>query len=87
VLGLGRALGETMALAMFVGSANKISPSLFSPADTLAALLANKFPEAASPLDLGVLLALTLLVKVAGEMVMNHRSSAEGVRAHPGAAR
>jgi phosphate transport system permease protein len=85
VLGLGRALGETMALAMLVGSANRISPSLFSPADTLAALLANKFPEAASPLDLGalmyaalVLLVLTLLVNVAGEMIMSHRSSAEG---------
>ena len=77
VLGLGRALGETMALAMLVGSANVISPSLFSPADTIAALLANKFPEAASPLDVGalmyaalVLLLLTLLVNVAGELVM-----------------
>jgi len=77
VLGLGRALGETMALAMLVGSANVISPSLFSPADTLAALLANKFPEAASPLELGVLmyaalvlLILTLLVNLAGEWIM-----------------
>ena len=92
VLGLGRALGETMALAMLVGSANKISPSLFSPADTLAALLANKFPEAASPLDLGalmyaalVLLVLTLLVNVAGEMIVNHHSSAEGRPARSGA--
>ena len=83
VLGLGRALGETMALAMLVGSANVISPSLFSPADTLAALLANKFPEAASPLDLGalmyaalVLLALTLLVNMAGELIMRQRGSA-----------
>lgn len=81
VLGLGRALGETMALAMLVGSANVISPSLFSPADTLAALLANKFPEAASPLDLGalmyaalVLLALTLVVNVAGELIMRQGS-------------
>jgi phosphate transport system permease protein len=77
VLGLGRALGETMALAMLVGSANVISPSLFSPADTLAALLANKFPEAASPLDLGalmyaalVLLLLTLLVNMGGELII-----------------
>ncbi|MGD0674087.1 MAG: phosphate ABC transporter permease subunit PstC [Polyangiaceae bacterium] len=77
VLGLGRALGETMALAMLVGSANVISPSLFSPADTLAALLANKFPEAASPLDLGalmyaalVLLVLTLIVNMGGEWVV-----------------
>ena len=85
VLGLGRALGETMALAMLVGSSNTISPSLFSPADTLAALLANKFPEAASPLDLGalmyaalVLLALTLLVNWAGELVMRRGSTATG---------
>jgi phosphate transport system permease protein len=77
VLGLGRALGETMALAMLVGSTNVISPSLFSPADTLAALLANKFPEAASPLELGVLmyaalvlLVLTLLVNVGGEFIV-----------------
>src|SRR5208337_4033424 len=41
VLAFGRALGETMALAMLVGNANVISVSLFSPANTLAALLAN----------------------------------------------
>jgi phosphate transport system permease protein len=82
VLGLGRALGETMALAMLVGSANVISPSLFSPADTLAALLANKFPEAASPLDLGalmyaalVLLLLTLLVNMGGELIIRRDST------------
>jgi phosphate transport system permease protein len=46
VLAFGRALGETMALAMLVGNGNKISVSLFSPANTLAALLANNFPEA-----------------------------------------
>jgi len=94
VLGLGRAMGETMALAMLVGSANVISPSLFSPADTLAALLANKFPEAASPLDLGalmyaalVLLALTLLVNVAGELIMRRGGSGETAVAARGATR
>ena len=46
MLAFGRALGETMALAMLVGNANVISWSLFSPANTLAALLANNFPEA-----------------------------------------
>jgi phosphate transport system permease protein len=85
VLGLGRALGETMALAMLVGSANVISPSLFSPADTLAALLANKFPEAASPVDLGalmyaalVLLLLTLLVNMGGEWIMRRGATGKG---------
>jgi phosphate transport system permease protein len=82
ILGFGRAIGETMALAMLVGSVNVISPSVFSPADTLAALLANKFPEASSPLDLGVLmyaalvlLALTLLVNLIGEWIIHRTSS------------
>ena len=44
VLGFGRALGETMALAMLIGNSNQISLSLFSPANTLAALLALNFP-------------------------------------------
>jgi phosphate transport system permease protein len=89
VLGLGRAFGETMALAMLIGSTNVISPSLFAPADTLAALLANKFPEAASPLDLGalmyaalVLLILTLIVNVAGELIIR-RDVATRVRVRP----
>ena len=46
VLAFGRALGETMALAMLVGNSNRLTVSLFSPANTLAALLANNFPEA-----------------------------------------
>ena len=45
VLGFGRALGETMALAMLVGNSNQLSLSLFSPANTLAALLALNFPK------------------------------------------
>ncbi len=46
VLGFGRALGETMALAMLIGNSNQISLSLFAPANTLASLLASNFPEA-----------------------------------------
>lgn len=76
VLGFGRALGETMALAMLVGNANRISVSLFSPADTLAALLANNFPEA-GPREVPVLmyaalvlLTITLLVNVAGAAIL-----------------
>jgi phosphate transport system permease protein len=82
LLGFGRALGETMALAMLVGSTIVISWSMFSPADTLAALLANKFPEASSQLDIGVLmytalvlLALTLLVNVIGERILQWEAS------------
>ena len=90
VLGLGRAFGETMALAMLVGSANVISPSLFSPANTLAALLANRFPEAASKIDLGalmyaalVLLVLTLIVNVLGELIMRGDVSGRPGRKRP----
>jgi phosphate transport system permease protein len=92
VLGFGRAIGETMALAMLIGSTNVISPSLFSPANTLAALLANKFPEAASPLDLGVLmyaalvlLALTLVVNAAGELIIKGEKEKSRTLANEGA--
>lgn len=72
VLGFGRALGETMALAMLIGNSNQISLSLFSPANTLASLLASSFPEAgqvevqALMYAALVLLAITLIVNVAG---------------------
>lgn len=85
VLAFGRALGETMALAMLVGNSNQISVSLFSPANTLAALLANNFPEA-GPKEVGilmyaalVLLGITLIVNVLGAFILQRasRSAAE----------
>jgi phosphate transport system permease protein len=80
VLGFGRALGETMALAMLVGNSNQLSVSLFSPANTLAALLANSFPEAAEKEEQVlmyaalILLALTLIVNFIGTLVLQHAS-------------
>lgn len=80
VLGLGRALGETMALAMLVGNANQISVSLFSPANTLAAALALNFPEAgqveaqALMYAAVVLLAITLMVNVIGAAMITRAS-------------
>ncbi len=81
ILAFGRALGETMALAMLVGNANRISLSLFSPANTLAALLANNFPEAAKK-DVAVLmyaalvlLAITLFVNIVGSIMLERASS------------
>jgi phosphate transport system permease protein len=77
MLGFGRALGETMALAMLVGNANQISISLFAPGTTLAALLALNFPEAkgieAQALMYAalVLLAITLSVNVIGTLVVS----------------
>ncbi|MCB1920960.1 MAG: phosphate ABC transporter permease subunit PstC [Candidatus Competibacteraceae bacterium] len=76
VLGFGRALGETMALAMLIGNSNQISASLFAPANTLAALLASSFPEAgevevqALMYAALALLAITLIVNVVGLAVM-----------------
>ncbi len=76
VLGFGRALGETMALAMLVGNANAFGWSLFSPGSTLAALLANHFPEA-DKVEVGalmyaavVLLLITLAVNALGSLIM-----------------
>jgi phosphate transport system permease protein len=68
VLGLGRALGETMAVTMLIGNQDKISASLFAPANTMASLIASKFRDAdglelSSLLAVGfVLLAITLIV-------------------------
>jgi len=76
VLGFGRALGETMALAMLVGNANRLTVSLFSPANTLAALLANTFPEASAkeiPVLMYaalILLAISLVVNIFGAFVL-----------------
>ena len=76
ILAFGRALGETMALAMLVGNSSQINWSLFAPANTLAALLANKFPEASS-VEIEalmyaalVLLAITLLVNIVGTWII-----------------
>ena len=78
VLGFGRALGETMALAMLIGNASQISLSLFSPANTLASLLASSFPEAghtevqALMYAALVLLIITFVVNVAGLAVQQY---------------
>jgi phosphate transport system permease protein len=81
ILAFGRALGETMALAMLAGGSNKISLSVFAPVDTLAALLANSFPEADKH-DAGVLmyaalvlLAITLVVNMLGTVVLNRATA------------
>ncbi len=69
ILGLGRALGETMAVTMVIGNRHEIPTSLFQPAYTMAALLANEFAEASGDLHLsalmavaGILLGITLIV-------------------------
>jgi phosphate transport system permease protein len=77
VLGFGRALGETMALAMLIGNSNQVSLSLFAPANTLASLIASNFPEAgeierqALLYAALVLLAITLIVNVFGLFMLS----------------
>ena len=57
MLGLGRALGETMAVTFVIGNANRLSPSIFDPGSTIASRIANEFNEAAG-LQLSALSAL-----------------------------
>jgi phosphate transport system permease protein len=57
MLGLGRALGETMAVTFVIGNANRLSLSLFDPSSTIASRIANEFNEA-SGMQLNALLAL-----------------------------
>lgn len=62
ILGLGRALGETMAVTMVIGNRPQIPTSLFQPAYTIAAVLANEFSEATSDLYLSALIEMALVL-------------------------
>jgi phosphate transport system permease protein len=62
MLGFGRALGETMAVTMVIGNNPRISASLFAPQHTMAAVIANEFTEAATPLYLGALVEIGLVL-------------------------
>ena len=84
VLGLGRALGETMAVTMVIGNRPDIAKSLFAPGYTLASVIANEFTEATTDLylnslfELGlVLLGLTILINVAAFVMIRAITSAE----------
>jgi phosphate transport system permease protein len=77
VLGLGRALGETMAVTMLIGNRHEISLSLVQPGYTIAAAIANEFAEAVSGLHLSalvycglVLFAITVLVNAAARWLI-----------------
>jgi phosphate transport system permease protein len=71
MLGLGRALGETMAVTFVIGNTNRISPSLFGPGNTIASLVALEFPESpAGSLKLSALLALGFILFVISFIVL-----------------
>ena len=71
ILGLGRALGETMAVTMVIGNRHEISASLFAPGYTMASMIANEFSEATNAMHTSalmavgaVLLVITIIVNV-----------------------
>ncbi len=71
MLGLGRALGETMAVTFVIGNTNRISGSLFGPGNTIASLVALEFPESqAGSLKLSALLALGFILFVISFIVL-----------------
>jgi len=71
MLGLGRALGETMAVTFVIGNANRISPSLFASGNTIASLVALEFPESPTgSLKLASLLALGFILFVISFIVL-----------------
>jgi len=77
ILGLGRALGETMAVTMLIGNRPEIAKSLFAPGYTLASVIANEFSEAADDLYLSALVeiglalfVITLLVNVVAQLMV-----------------
>lgn len=81
LLALGRALGETMAVTMVIGNNNVMPVSLFSPANTMASLIANEFAEAIQSLHLSALVQIGLLlfivtmsINIIGKQILNKLS-------------
>jgi phosphate transport system permease protein len=64
MLGLGRAMGETMAVTFVIGNVHRISASLLAPSTTISAAIANEFAEAVGDLYTSALFALGLLLFV-----------------------
>jgi phosphate transport system permease protein len=77
ILGLGRALGETMAVTLVIGNRAEINSSLFAPSYTLASVIANEFTEATGRLHLAalaemglILLAVTVILNVLARLLV-----------------
>jgi phosphate transport system permease protein len=87
MLGLGRALGETMAVTFVIGNAHKLSPSLLAPGSSIASTLANEFTEAVGDLyssaliELGLILFfITFVVLSLAKLLLLRLAKAEGQR-------
>jgi phosphate transport system permease protein len=86
MLGLGRALGETMAVTFVIGNAHRLSPSLFAPGNSIASALANEFTEAVGDLytsaliELGLILFLiTTIVLALAKLLLMRLAQREGL--------
>jgi phosphate transport system permease protein len=79
LLGLGRALGETMAVTFVIGNAHRLGTSLFAPGNSIASALANEFTEAVGDLytsaliELGLILFLITFVVLALSKILLHQ--------------
>lgn len=89
ILGLGRAIGETMAVTMVIGNTPQIAKSLFAPGYTLASVIANEFTEATGDLYLSALVEIglalfivTLLVNVLAQLLVWSVTRGMPARAH-----
>ena len=88
ILGLGRALGETMAVTMVIGNTPQIAASLFKPGYTLASVIANEFTEATTDMylqalfEIGlVLLGTTILANLLAQLLLQTMSTTSTTRA------
>jgi phosphate transport system permease protein len=88
ILGLGRALGETMAVTMVIGNTPQIRASLFAPAYTLASVIANEFTEATTDIylqalfEIGlVLFGITILTNLVAQFLIKAMAGARPTRA------
>ncbi len=84
LLSLGRALGETMAVTMVIGNRNSLPTGIFSPANTMASIIANEFTEATEAVYLSALMEIGLLlfiistfISIAGKLIINKFSKHE----------
>jgi phosphate transport system permease protein len=88
ILGLGRALGETLAVTMVIGNTPQIAASLFKPGYTLASVLANEFTEATTEMylqalfEIGlVLFGITILVNLLAQLLLRTITTTSATRA------
>ena len=87
MLGLGRALGETMAVTFVIGNAHDLSASLFSAGNSISSTLADEVAEAATPLQVSsrfalalILFAITFIVLSAAKLMLAGMARNEGTK-------